>query len=405
MKKIALLLLSFVVCISFCFAGDFTFELVPDSGPLFKEPFADPYSFVSRIHAQKALNLDERLTKIKAAVEIVDSSSGSETSSKKTDYIMLPVDDRFDLESDTYNTYLDMRLGVAVALARIRFDSEKFPSIDAELTLGGALNTLFMLYSSSASLGFDGTWMVGASVRVGDVVTLRGGMHHFSGHYGDEILDNFYSRNGVDFNDSRKINANFDGKEDGKEYYIHNLVEYVRDNSWIIGASVDLPFGLRFYGELEWPFKNVWLRPFSSTPAGHNTQDGISLIEYVGGASEGFTEEQIQKEIELKTGTGYNALRAHIGTEFSFDICKDVAAFISMDVQFHQDGQTKHMPNAYSPNNPWEWEFSVSGGVELGEFLNSRSIRIELGYHNGRVSTTNWFYQRCEVAYIGLAIS
>ncbi len=37
--------------------------------------------------------------------------------------------------------------------------------------------------------------------------------------------------------------------------------------------------------------------------------------------------------------------------------------------------------------------------------FNGRHIRIELGYHNGRVSTTDWFYQRCEIAYIGLAIS
>ncbi len=399
MKKITLLLLSLIICISFCFAGDFTFELVPISGPLFKEPFADPYSFVSRIHVQRALNPEERPTKIKAAVKIVDGTSTT------TDYIMLPVDDRFDLEPDKYNTYLDMRLGVSASLARVRFDCEKFPSIDAELTIGGALNTLFMLYNSSSSLGFDGTWMAGASVRVGDLVTIRGGMHHFSGHYGDEILNNFYERNRVDFNDSKKITADFEGKEADKEYYIHNLVEYVRDNYWIIGASVDLPFGLRFYGEFEWPFKNVWLRPFSSTPTGHNTQSGDSLIEYVGGTSEGFTKEQIQKEIELKTGTGYNALRAHIGSEFFFDISKVVSAFISMDVQFHQDGQTKHMPNAYSPNNPWDWEFTVSGGVELGEVLNGKHIRIELGYHNGRVSTTDWFYQRCEVAYIGLAIS
>lgn len=401
MRKAILLLFSLFICISFVFAGDFAFELVPISGPLFNEPVADPYSFVSRIHVQRALDPNERPTKIKAAVEIVDTSS----SSSKTDYIMLPVDDRFLSESDKYNTYLDMRLGVATSLARVRFDSEKLPSIDAELTIGGALNTLFMLYNSSASLGFDGTWMAGASVRIADIFTLRGGMHHFSGHYGDEIIDNFYERNKVDFNNKRKINANFEGKEEGKEYYIHNLVEYVRDNYWIIGASIDLPFGLRFYGEFEWPFKNVWLRPFSSTPSGHNTQDGESLIEYVGISSEGFTEEQVQKEIDLKTGTGYNALRAHLGTEFFFDISKDVSVFISMDVQFHQDGQTKHMPNAYSPDNPWEWEFTVTSGVELGEVFNGRHIRIELGYHNGRVSTTDWFYQRCEIAYIGLAIS
>jgi len=399
MKRSACVVAVLILSLCLSFASGFEFEIVPAAGPLFKEPVADPYSFVSRIHIQKALDPNQRPTRIKAAVKIVDGSSTT------TDYIMLPVSDNMVADPDKYSNYLEMRLGTSASLARVRYDgNEKIPSIDAELTIGGALNTLFMIFNSSASLGFDGTWMAGASIRVGDVFTIRGGMHHFSGHYGDEILDDFYERNRVDFNNGRKINADFEGREEGKDYYIHNLVEYVRDNYWIVGASVDLPFGLRFYGELEWPFKDVWLRPFSSTPAGHNTQSGTPLLEYVGGSSEGFTEEQVQDELKRKTGTGYNALRAHVGFEFFFDISRAVSVFVSADLQFHQDGQTKHMPNSYSPDNPWEREFSVAGGVELGDVLPGRHVRIELGYHNGRVSTTDWFYQRCEIAYIGLSI-
>lgn len=108
--------------------------------------------------------------------------------------------------------------------------------------------------------------------------------------------------------------------------------------------------------------------------------------------------------LNAKPGRDTTHLRAHIGFEFFFDIGSEVSLFISSDLQFHQDGQTNHMPNTYSQHNPWEREFSIAGGVELGDVLPGRHVRIELGYHNGRVSTTNWFYQRCEVAYIGLSI-
>lgn len=399
MKRLLFVPVFFLFALCVVSASVFSFEAVPASGPLFKEPVADPYSFMTRIHIQKALNPDLRPTSIKAAVRIVDGDSS------RSDYIMLPVSDAMVSNPDKYSNYLEMRLGTAASLARFRYDGNgSFPSIDAEITVGGALNTLFMIFNSSASLGFDGTWMAGASIRVGDMFTVRGGMHHFSGHYGDEIIDSFYERNRIDFNDNRRINADFEGRESGKEYYLHNLVEYVRDNYWIVGASLDLPFGFRVYGEFEWPFGNVWLRPFSSTPAGHNTQDGTPLLEYVGGSSEGFTDEQVQDELRRKTGTGYNVLRAHVGAEFSFSISREVSCFLSMDIQFHQDGQTKHMPNEYSPDNPWDKEFSLVGGFELGDLVPGRYVRIEVGYHNGRVSTTDWFYQRSEVVFVGLSI-
>lgn len=386
--------------------AEFAFDVIPSDGALYKEPLADPYAFVSRIHIQKALESDLRPTHIRSAVTVYNG-----TTQLPTQYINLPYDQGVIANPGEYSTYLHMRMGVSASLLRFRFEGEKIPSIDAEISIAGALNTIFNIFSNSNALEFDGTWFVGANTQVADKYLLRFGMHHFSGHYGDETLDLFYNNNLIDFNEfspngeSGKINSDFAGKNPSYDYYLHNLVEYVRDNYWIIGASADLPYGFRVYGEFEWPWAGVWLRPFSSNPIGHETQDGLPLIDYVGMSSEGFTEEQVTLEKQLKTGHGYNALRAHTGIEFRYSFKNVGTVFASFDIQFHQDGQTKHMPNSYSPDNPWEKEYSFVGGLELGDLVPGKNVRIEIGYHNGRVNGVNFFYQRSKVVSVGLSIS
>jgi hypothetical protein len=47
-------------------------------------------------------------------------------------------------------------------------------------------------FGKNYSLDYDGTFLVGGTLRFADLVTFRAGLHHFSGHYGDEILDQYY---------------------------------------------------------------------------------------------------------------------------------------------------------------------------------------------------------------------
>lgn len=396
------LILSILVAVSFAalFAAGFSFTLAPSDGAMYREPLADPYSFVSRISIQKALDPDLRPAYVRAAVMVYKDGVH-----QTTQYMDLPYDYEVVNDPDTFSTYLHMRVGVTTSLVRLRYEGGVFESIDAEISAGAALNTIFNIFSNSNALDFDGTWFAGANVRFADKYLLRFGIHHFSGHYGDETLDKFYNTNQVDFSDNGKINADFEGKDPAFDYYIHNLVEYVRDNYWIVGASADLPYGFRTYCELEWPWKDVWLRPFSSTPLGHRNAEGRELMEYVGGSSEGFTEEQVANEMYLKSLGHYNALRFHAGIEFSYEIRKVGTLFLSADVQFHQDGQTKHRPGQYSPFNPWEKELTVSSGLDLGEFVPGRNVRIELIYHDGRVTGTDFFYQRIREVSIGMSIS
>lgn len=94
----------------------------------------------------------------------------------------------------------------------------------------------------------------------------------------------------------------------------------------------------------------------------------------------------------------------HTGLEARYNLSFG-AIVLAGDVQFHQDGQTKHQIGQYSPDNPWEMEFTVGGGLELGNILeNGRIVRIEAYYHDGRVPATQWFYQRMKYISVGVGI-
>lgn len=113
-------------------------------------------------------------------------------------------------------------------------------------------------------------------MRIADRVSSRFGIHHFSGHYGDEMLEKFYGYNEVNFAKTYKSGSLFNyakthtDADTTKEYYLNGSVEYVRDNSWILAVSADLPYGFRIYGEAELPKNPSWLRPFIHVPADYD---------------------------------------------------------------------------------------------------------------------------------------
>ncbi|MCQ2412599.1 MAG: hypothetical protein MJ057_06545 [Sphaerochaetaceae bacterium] len=402
MKKLSVIVLCLLVFLASAIAQN-AFSIIPKDGPLYKESIADPYGFISKLHLQYAVDSNLRPTKIRSSVLVFDKLGNY----VDTQYIDIP----YEYGDETgYNTYTHMRTALSVGLARYRIEkTDSLPSFDFELELGGSLNTLFHVFYSSASLGFDGSWMICPTVRIADRFTIRAGLHHFSGHYGDEILDKYYDNNMIDFSPdsttglSGKINGAFDGKSDEYDYYLGRLMEYVRDNSFITGFAYDSPFGLRAYGEFEMPFHRVWLRPFADTPVGYKTIPGKELMDSVGDG-EDFSQEQIAAERAAKTGTGYHAFRAHFGVEYFYSLSETKTAFVSADVQLHQDGQTKHTIGQYKPSNPWEYELTIDVGLKLGEVVPGKNMTIDLEWHDGRTSTTDFYYQRCKTVSLGFSI-
>ncbi len=418
-KAIVVLVLAFLA-ISSVFAGDlFSFDAMPQV-PLYREPVADPYAYNSYLRVLIALDEDQRPNKIKSIV--VEHDPADTTGAKdKAFYTFIPYND--DALKSKNKTYVNMKTSIAVGLFRVRFNGMNWvPAIDFEINVAGYINTIFNMFGKNDTLDFDGSYFLGASLRVADAVSFRFGMHHFSGHYGDEMLQKYYEYNGVDFSKTYNSGALFDyakthkEADSTKEYYLNGLVEYVRDNSWTLAVSADLPWGFRVYGEAELPQNPSWLRPLAHVPADYDNpvpgdvESHPTMIDRIGGDAgdgEHIPQSQLDKDQELKrTSNGfYKAWRIHAGAEWRINVGFG-AIFAAADFQFHQDGQTLHQIAGYSKDNPWEIEITVGGGLELGNFLvDGKTVRIEAYYHNGRVPATQWFYQRVSSVTVGLGVN
>ncbi|MBQ0071387.1 MAG: hypothetical protein KBS81_05975 [Spirochaetales bacterium] len=73
-------------------------------------------------------------------------------------------------------------------------------------------------------------------------------------------------------------------------------------------------------------------------------------------------------------------------------------------MQLHQDGQTKHTIGQYRLINPWEYELTLDVGVKLGEVVPGKNMAVEQEWHDGRTSTTDFYYQRCKTISPGFSI-
>ena len=203
MKKLSLFLFVLLMASLSLFAMDnWSFDIIPTDGVMYKEPYADPYAFGSKIHIQKSLDLTKQPAKIRTAVEAYED--GKQVS---VNYVDLAYDNEILNNPEKNTVYLHMRMGDSISLLRFTYDgNNKLPKMEFEATVAGALNTLFNLEGNSNCLGFDGTWLAALNARIADRYVIRLGMHHFSGHYGDEILEKYMpsSKWANNFKNSRK---------------------------------------------------------------------------------------------------------------------------------------------------------------------------------------------------------
>ncbi len=419
-KRIVVLLV-FVLVVAPVFADSlFSFHVLAD-GPLYKESAADPYAFNSHLTVIRATDQEKKPRTIRGVVVEYDTGSDSYQAFYKDMYYN---DEALKVNK---NMYLHMKGGTSLGFFRTSFEGYKWvPQIDFEVNLAGYINTIFNLFSKNEALAFDGSYFFGGSLRFADAVTVRVGMHHFSGHYGDEVLQDYYIYNGVDYStkaytgtdyydEAGALIANYHslyGGNESNQYYLIKPVEYVRDNSWLISLQADVLKGLRVYAETEIPMNPSWLRPVVHCPADYQNpiseEDRSTLIQRIGGDADGgeyLSPEQLQAQEELMRGSdeSYRALRIHFGAEYryEFSFCTAFAAF---DFQLHQDGQTKHQIGAYSKDNPWETELTIGGGVEFPALSSdAHAIRVEAFYHTGRVPSVQWFYQRMDYISVGFS--
>ncbi len=351
------------LCLTPVFAAEsqrqtwFDLELAPVD-PLFREPLADPFSCGTSF---RHLSVMEE-SGVPHTVLVSDGEAYQQIAFEEIDY-------------EKRHEFWHMKSAANIGLLRVTAGP-----VQMEAYLQGGINTVFQKFGSQDALGFDGMYGAGITMRFFDTLAIQGGFHHFSGHWGDEILTTLI--------------------EEDVDLSLITLEEYTRGNSWMAGLSIE-PFSgrNRFYFIAELPMEEAWIRPGIHVPAfviKPGSTDS-SQFDHITG-QEGLTGLE-------PYDPAYKAWRLQCGTELRIPVASAGSLFFAGDLQFHQDGQTTHQVDGYSPDNPWETEFTVGGGFEFGQTLLGRKFRLEIYYHDGRFPLLNYFFQRSRYIAMGLAIN
>ncbi len=339
--------------------GSIVFEAAPID-PLFREFLADPYSNSTSFRPFSVLNEDG----VPRGILIADSETNQ--------YVEVPFEDRS--YEDNHDFY-QLKSAANIGLCRLSVDW-----FQIEGYLNGGVNTVFQNYGSTDTLGFDGFYGAGVTVRLFDKLAMQFGFHHFSGHWGDETLKSLIEENDdIDWDETR-------------------LVEYTRGNSWLASVSFEPNEMIRIYGSAELPKSSAWIRPGVHVPS-YTVKPGSTATnqqDYITG------QEGVDSTVEYDES--YRAWRLQAGSELRLPVRSFGSVFFAGDIQFHQDGQTEHQVDEYSPDNPWEITYSVGGGFEFNQGLLDRKFRLEGYYVNGRFPLLNYFYKRSQYVVFGLAI-
>ncbi len=194
MKRLSLILVLFAIVFSCAFAGDFTFEAI-DTNPIYDPYKADQWSVETRAQYINILNESDYLYQVLVCTRYEEGREAyyhnyemiSELA--KEDFIMEEANFR-DKENSVKQLY---RVKTGFSFSALRVSYKDLVTIEG--CVQGALNLVFDANAGTDCLGFDGIYFYGLNANIKDgLFSLRIGRHHYSGHYGDEIEEEFMLR-------------------------------------------------------------------------------------------------------------------------------------------------------------------------------------------------------------------
>ncbi|MDD2296758.1 MAG: hypothetical protein PHR10_08220 [Sphaerochaetaceae bacterium] len=356
MKRVRTLVILLITLFFICTGPLFSavkFSLAPIN-TLFREFASDPFAPITSFRIFSVKNTEG----IPSGVLVAEDN----------EYKEMPFAEETNGE---HNTFYHFKTGANIGLLRIELGFFQIESY-----IHGGLNTVFECHGATDTLGFDGQYGAGVTIRLWDKFAMRGGLHHFSGHWGDEILTRIDG-------DIRNI----------------RLLEYTRDNSWLASLSYEPNEKFRYYTSVELPQSSAWIRPGAHVPFHTTTPNSPdkNQHDHITG------QENVNTTITYPQS--YKALRIQAGTELRLPLFSLGSLFLATDIQLHQDGKTKHQVNSYDINNPWEVTCTIGGGLEFNRGLFNRKFRLEVYYHDGRFPLLNYFYKRSRYVTLGLSVS
>ena len=306
-----------------------------------------------------------------SALNLLYLTDGQPRSIKYTDTGTGKYDEVAFLKEGAYvdkRLYLQLKTGLNIGLFRFSYRDV----IESELGFQGALNSVFQAFGGADNLGFDGIFFVGMNVRAFHFLTMRVGLQHYSGHYGDETLE--------------KING-----QEG------DPVEYTRDNNFLFGVSVQPASFVRLYLDANLPLEKSWMHPAIHIPSW--------VLKPTTGTSLQTVEASNENIPETDFANSYKAWIIDGGVELHYPLRDLGSLFFVADVVANQDGQTLHQVGGYDPDNPWEFEYTLGVGLEFDQSVGFGHARILCSYHDGRFPLLNFFYQRSKYFGVGFSLS
>lgn len=279
------------------------------------------------------------------------------------------------------NTYWNLKSAINIGLLRLSY--KDIAAVEAYIH--GGLNTVFGAYGGVDVLGFDGQYGAGVAAELFEQVSLRFGFHHFSGHWGDEILSDFF--------------------RDNTEYY-SGITEYTRNNSWQFDIAYEPVEYFRVLFGTELPMHTGWVRPAAHVPADtikdtseESPEYGKPLSEYI------YSQEGLAGKSNNSYPDSYKGWRISMGAEAVLPIENVGHAYLALDVQLHQDGKVNLDTLQYEKDRPWDSEYTIALGLSLEAQPNLPDFTIELGYHSGRFPLLNYFFQESRYFSAGVAVT
>ena len=351
-------------------SGNFTLDFAPVK-PLYRESLAYPFSNNVRFSYLIAPEKPENVTN--TILVSADDGTGNPT------YRELEFKD-----FNTHNTkYWALKSCSNIGLLRLTWKEKAA----VEIYIHGGINSVFGAYGGVDCLGFDGQYGAGISALFFDSIAIRAGFHHYSGHWGDEILADFFSR----------------GYTEGTDYKA--ITEYTRNNSWYFGASYSLSDILRFAVDVELPESKAWIRPaahvpaYTTKPSSEESPEKANTSDYI------WTQEGFNDRDNSFYPSSYKAWRIGLSLEAQYKIDNIGRGYAGIDIQLHQDGKIDPVTATYSGDLGWKKEYSAVLGFAFLDDDILPEFNIEFTYHKGRFPLLNYWFNDIEYYSVGLGLT
>lgn len=358
MKRVLAVLCFFLFALSVVSAS-FVFDFGP-SDPLYAPSLNDSYTFYSGLHYIHQTESSPEGNNIMVMWKAREATDP----------------DKFEVISyrdGTINDFLHLQLGTSVSFFRIGWPEYFLLSP----TLQASFNSVFAASGGADVLGFDGSFFFGGEARILDGFVMRFGLRHYSGHTGDEVLQDAVSRNVTDSTGSFEV------------------VNYVRDNMYELGIGYDGNQYVQVFASILLPKKSSWWNPVFHKP---------DWIESLPGKPTSVRDEAYWNARGGGLGSGYGAYILQGDLNLAYPFSEKYKVFSSLNVKFHQDGTTNHTLTLDDDTVRWEMEWTASLGFTISDAAANKALSIEVLYHDGRFPLLNYFWKRSKYVSVGIAI-